>query len=561
MKALLTTSHIDLRPPLHGLVHPPSNKPLPVDRKLTVEDRWCAIALFVVVAVFVLFKAPYLGLPYYWDEAWVYQPAAEALRTDGPGLLPTSLKPDLSRGHPLLFHALAATWGSLVGNSPVAYHAFALFLSCLLLLVVYGIGRSLSSARSGLCAAVLLVVHEPFLAQSGLLLPEVMVASLTLLTTYAFWKNRPVLLTCATSGLLLTKESGLVVVLALCLWSITLAVLARDSVERNGNLRLLGATLLGMLPLGSFVLMQRQAYGWYLYPEHLGLMSWSMEDLRYKVELIHKELFDTQGAQLIAYTFGFVVPLLWMRSNPRLTIVTMLLFTWSVKALYGRWPIPNVPALVTFSITACGALVLLLLTVRNSDTRIWRWLGVCMLTVVLYVGFCALNFYSDRYLLMIAPLLMIAVSILVNRTMGKLDRRVGVLIVACIILARLFQIGSDGKKGDTRLVYANAIKAQRELIQFCVSEGLQDSLVACSFMTSVYLTSPSAGYLQGAPPFRRLDLAQPSTAQLTILTSDDLLDEKADVRKLGYQEIKLVRDGEAWAGLYRRPTPVLEQPN
>ena len=41
------------------------------------------IALLTVIAVFVAFKWQHLGLPYFWDEAWVYAPAVLEINKNG----------------------------------------------------------------------------------------------------------------------------------------------------------------------------------------------------------------------------------------------------------------------------------------------------------------------------------------------------------------------------------------------------------------------------------------------------------------------------------------------
>ena len=99
-----------------------------------IKDR---LPLFIILLVFVALKIPHLHYAYFWDESWPYAPALRAMYLHGPGLMPNAIDPELSRGHPLLFHALAATWMKIFGTSHVSLHSFALLISILFLIFIY----------------------------------------------------------------------------------------------------------------------------------------------------------------------------------------------------------------------------------------------------------------------------------------------------------------------------------------------------------------------------------------------------------------------------------------
>ncbi|MGL5890546.1 MAG: glycosyltransferase family 39 protein, partial [Bacteroidia bacterium] len=148
------------------------------------------ILLALLCAAFVLIKLPYVDLPYYWDEAWVYAPAVQEMAASGPSLAPDAIPAELTRGHPLLFHFFAAIWVTIFGNTPVAAHSFALFVSLLLLLAVYRTASRVFSPGAGIAAVVLICVQPVFFAQSGLLLPEIMLALFLLLALQAYTENK-----------------------------------------------------------------------------------------------------------------------------------------------------------------------------------------------------------------------------------------------------------------------------------------------------------------------------------------------------------------------------------
>ena len=90
-----------------------------------VKKYW---VLLLVLLVFVIFKIPHLFYPYYWDESWPYAPAIREMLHHGISLMPDAVNPELSRGHPLFFHAIAALWMKIFGSSHFAMHSFSPFI-------------------------------------------------------------------------------------------------------------------------------------------------------------------------------------------------------------------------------------------------------------------------------------------------------------------------------------------------------------------------------------------------------------------------------------------------
>ena len=77
---------------------------------LFIKKNIHLITVILAIIAFIIYKMPHLSLPYYWDEAWVYGPAVRLMEQTGLSLLPDALPVYYSRGHPLLFHFLGASW-------------------------------------------------------------------------------------------------------------------------------------------------------------------------------------------------------------------------------------------------------------------------------------------------------------------------------------------------------------------------------------------------------------------------------------------------------------------
>jgi hypothetical protein len=86
-------------------------------------------ALFALLIIVAIIKIPHLYIPHFWDEAWSYSPAVQYMFEHKLGLLPSALPAEYSKGHPLLFFFLSASWMRIFGDSLVSKHSFALLVS------------------------------------------------------------------------------------------------------------------------------------------------------------------------------------------------------------------------------------------------------------------------------------------------------------------------------------------------------------------------------------------------------------------------------------------------
>jgi 4-amino-4-deoxy-L-arabinose transferase-like glycosyltransferase len=124
-----------------------------------LKRRWL---LFAVLVVFILCKVPHLYYPFYWDESWPYATAVRTMYNHGISLMPGAIEGELSRGHPLFFHAAAATWMKVFGATHFSMHCFALFIAVCCLVAVYEAGLRLFNQRVALLALLLVATQAIF---------------------------------------------------------------------------------------------------------------------------------------------------------------------------------------------------------------------------------------------------------------------------------------------------------------------------------------------------------------------------------------------------------------
>ena len=117
-----------------------------------------------------------LRLPYFWDEAGYYIPAAWDFFRSGT-LIPVST---LSNAHPPLPSILLAGWWHLSGFVPSGTRTFVCMVAAAGLLAVYRIGRGLLGAPGGAALALLTGLYPIWFAQSTLAHADIFAAAFTL---------------------------------------------------------------------------------------------------------------------------------------------------------------------------------------------------------------------------------------------------------------------------------------------------------------------------------------------------------------------------------------------
>ncbi|HYY69501.1 MAG TPA: hypothetical protein VE734_07195, partial [Terriglobales bacterium] len=100
------------------------------------------IFALLFTALFLL-HAPLLRLPYFWDEAGYYIPAARDLLLNG-SLIPHSTA---SNAHPPLMLVWLALWWKLSGYTPAVTRTAMLLVAALVLLAVFRLARHVANLR------------------------------------------------------------------------------------------------------------------------------------------------------------------------------------------------------------------------------------------------------------------------------------------------------------------------------------------------------------------------------------------------------------------------------
>lgn len=162
--------------------------------------------IIATFAALILLHLPLLRLPYFWDEAGYYIPAALDFYRSW-ALIPKTTLPE---GHtPLVMVYLGLSWRFL-GYSPwVARTAMTLIASATVA-ALYGLGRRVASREIATWSALLLALSPLFFAQTTLVHLDLAVALFTTLAVYFLVGDQIWLFALAGSLAVLSKETAVV---------------------------------------------------------------------------------------------------------------------------------------------------------------------------------------------------------------------------------------------------------------------------------------------------------------------------------------------------------------
>jgi 4-amino-4-deoxy-L-arabinose transferase-like glycosyltransferase len=211
-----------------------------------------------------------LRLPYFWDEAGYYIPAAwDFFRTGS--LIPQTT---LTNGHPPLPSILLAGWWHISGYVVSGTRTFICMVSAAALLGVYRLARKLTSPAVAAVTVLLTATYSIWFAQSTLAHADIFAAAFTLWGLSFYFErdeasnaearpartSRPQLWAAIMFSLsALSKETAIVTPLALALWETILFLQnRRKSVQRSSHLHWLIALVTPVAPLAA----------WYAYHKH-----------------------------------------------------------------------------------------------------------------------------------------------------------------------------------------------------------------------------------------------------------------------------------------------------
>jgi hypothetical protein len=176
----------------------------------------------------MLLHAPLLRLPYFWDEAGYYIPAARDLFLHGT-FIPRSTP---SNAHPPLVMAWLALAWRVAGYSPLVTRTAMLALSAFSLVGLFRLARSAANLPVAWATTALVAIYPVYFTQSSMAQVDLPAAGFTFWALAAYIEDRPWKLALWFSLAALAKETAILAPLALFGWEL-LAYVIRPRCEET----------------------------------------------------------------------------------------------------------------------------------------------------------------------------------------------------------------------------------------------------------------------------------------------------------------------------------------
>ena len=180
------------------------------------------LALFFFVAL-LAFHIPLLGLPYFWDEAGYYVPAARDLLLHGT-FIPHST---VSNAHPPLVIAYLALAWKVLGYTPVVTRTAMLAVAAFSLLGVFRLAQRVANTEVAVASAICSALYPVFFAQSSLAHLDLAAAGLTFWGLLAYVEDRRWTAALWFCLAVLAKETAILAPLSLFAWDLIRGLNAR----------------------------------------------------------------------------------------------------------------------------------------------------------------------------------------------------------------------------------------------------------------------------------------------------------------------------------------------
>lgn len=462
------------------------------------------LILPIVIILFIITRLNYLNLPFYWDEAWSYATAVFDLAENKLPVLPGTIDPNLTRGHPPVFYFLSASWVKIFGPHLVPVHIFPLLVSVIFISAVFFITRNLYNHFTALTALLLLPLQTLFLSQSTQLLPEIMLALWTVLTFYAYFKRKWILFMIFSILLIMTKETGMVLIGTLFLDKLLIERFFTRGQKKpvKWRIRELAIMSIPLLAFAIFMVLQKIRNGWFLYPGHLDLTILDPREILNRTHLFLSRLLFRNGKNIF--------------------------FIFSAMAF-------------------------IYLLIKKSVSRYAAHLLVfSALFILLYIAFSSVNFFTTRYLLSVLPFFIIPCSWLITQGLKTNLHKVSALALFMLIFGYYAFVAEPCSEQDTSPGYKNTVLLQKQAVNFAEDMQWQQKSIYATFLMQYYLTDPELGYLNDrAHPFTDISNGAGKDYDLYIFCSNENDPLHAKIQNdRNFKQVKRFENDCSWVEWY-----------
>ncbi len=328
--------------------------------------------------------APLLRLPYFWDEAGYFIPAARDILLTGQ-LIPHST---LSNAHPPLVMLWLAFWWKFSAFTPAVTRFAMLLVTAFALLGLWRLARVVADETVAAATVLCTALYPVFFAQSSLAHLDMMAAAFTLWGLAMYVERKPVATLVFFSLAPLAKETAILAPLALFAWELLCPLLAGR--QKTGERLCLYSEsrlhtyslLLCAVPLGLWFLYHHHRTGFYLgNPEYLRYnLQATANPLRIALAMMMRlwQVFGYLNLFLLTLAAAEVMRRSPLRRRdgmlrPRILIGVQLVFGVVLLAYVVALSVAGGAMLARYMLPVVPLVILVCVSTLRRRSRSWAW--------------------------------------------------------------------------------------------------------------------------------------------------------------------------------------------
>ncbi|HEY1462644.1 MAG TPA: glycosyltransferase family 39 protein [Terriglobales bacterium] len=363
----------------------------------TTKSALRSIAIFALLfaAVFAL-HIGLLRLPYFWDEAGYYVPAARDLLLTG-SLIPHSTP---SNAHPpLLMGYLALCW-KVFGFSPLVTRTAMILVAAFALLGVFRLARRTANTEVAIASTLCTALYPVFFVQSSLAQVDLAAAGLVMWGLCAYTEENMAGIAIWFSLAALAKETAVLIPAGLFVWEIARGFFGykQPSLARAKKLSALCIPLLPLL-------------GWYAYHRaKTGFIFGNPEFFRYNVKAtMHPLRMLLALGMRLWQIFGYLG--LWVLT------LTGIAAMWRQPIRDGKRERPRIELSVQFAFLTIAIIYVIAMAIVGGAVLARYMLPIVPLVIIIFVStlWRRVSFWKP---IIGAVVLMFAIALYVNPPYG-----------------------------------------------------------------------------------------------------------------------------------------------
>ena len=339
-------------------------------------------AYSLIFTFLFLTHLPLLRLPYFWDEAGYFIPAARDLLLTG-SLVPHTT---LSNAHPPLVMIWLAFWWRFSAFTPAVTRTSMLLVAAFALVGLWRMSREVAGEAVAAATVLCTALYPVFFAQSTLAHLDMMAAALTLWGLAMYVERRPV----ATIGFFalapLAKETAIIAPMALLGWELICPLVSRSRREslclRERSMRRTLSFLLCLVPLALWFLYHHHRTGFYFgNPQYLRYnLQATLSPLRIVLAMLIRlwHVLGYLNLFLLTLAAAYVMgrpPLQQLDSSlrPRIAVNLQLVFAVVILAYIVALSIAGGAVLARYMLPVVPLVILLCVSTLHRRLRRWTW--------------------------------------------------------------------------------------------------------------------------------------------------------------------------------------------